>query len=172
MKISILITLIALKCSSAFAQDFKTNRAKIDTANGHGYEILVMATPVQKNVEAGSFRINDYTFNEAKHKLDSLQSLGENWSLPTVGQLKSIYSAFKTTNTSKNSMQWQGVYGFYWCKNVTRNSNGVVDNNLMNAAGANNIYAFKVIDGLIDSELTDRGGVQKVKYRLAFIKSY
>jgi len=152
MKKPLTTILFVLLAFASRAQTVKEQFYKVDTVPGHGYEIMFIGSPVTKKVytktDAGVkatlqtfYRPGDYTWDQAKVKIDSVFRSNGNWSLPTVSQLQTIITLTQAILDKQRirlgSLDYEGLLGAFWCCNQTKNGQINIDS----------IYNAGLVDG-------------------------
>jgi hypothetical protein len=200
MKRIILLLALIKTAQIVNGQDLRKNIIKVDTVPGHGYEVMYMVKPIKKDVvetfnngpllngkkdkrndinktvSENFYRPVKYNWKQTQNISDSLTKLNENWRLPTLNQLKTIFNKTKdemnTHAVRLGSLEWQGIFFLYWCNNGSYNP---INEESIYAAGSENgrEFGYHPLTGksLIDSDdpqIPD----YKVRFYLLFIKSY
>ncbi|WP_158991437.1 hypothetical protein [Mucilaginibacter sp. L196] len=129
MKTILLCVLLSFQAVLAISQDLAKQQIKIDTIQGHGYEILFVSNPISRKIyvktSAGVkqdikqlYRPIEYKWESVLSLLDSIKS---GWALPTTTQLETIYKSSQSdmdkSGIRLGSLDYVGVSGSYWCYN-------------------------------------------------------
>lgn len=176
---------VAMISTCCIAQDLKSSQIKIDTAAGHGYEIMYVAEPIQKQVfervnnsvkpvKEKYFREYSVTWIEATKIADTLKKKG--WFIPSMYQLKQVFTITQSDMDKKDirvgSLNWQGVTGFFWALNDPEhdinNASSVVMGGTIN--NREFVSGDVVGKGLIDSD--DKGGNGKKRLKLILLRPF
>ncbi|QTE37526.1 hypothetical protein J3L18_00210 [Mucilaginibacter gossypii] len=199
MKHIIAITVLFSWSHIALAQDLRKDVINVDTSDGHGYTVFFWSKPftkevietfnnaplingkndkredVYKKVNEQFFRQEFIPWTRAVAVMDSMKSIDRQWRLPSIFELETIYKQTEKSNKSKGlllgSLDWEGLYFFYWATNYQSKLNKN-PNDWIRAAGVNGTQFGMhplIGDDLINNEPSPG---EKEKFKLILIKQY